>query len=106
MKIQNEISSSVRPYLDVLANQKESPGFSIYAQLILREHGLRSGPLDLEFPKRRKWHDRIYNHDPLTRTEWIITLSILILVILLVLFILWRVLTWISGRTLRWKKKS
>ncbi len=98
--------SEARSYLDLLAGQKRSPGFSIYAQLILREHGLRNGPLDLEFPTRRKWRDRKHNPDPLTKSELIIGLSILILVSLLVLFILWRILTWISGRTLRWKKKS
>ena len=104
--MEQENISDARTYLDVLANQKKSPGFSIYAQLILKEHGLRNAPLDLEFPKRKKYNDRKYDYESLSKTEWIIAITVLILIIILVVFILWRVLTWILGRTLRWKKKS
>ena len=50
--------SEAKKYLQILADQKDWPGFSIYAQLILREKGLMNEDLNLQFVREKKFLER------------------------------------------------
>ncbi len=99
--------TSAQPYLQVLANQKEKPGFSLYAQLILQEHHLLNAPLDVEFPKQQtffEWYDEVILHKgQLSRRPFVLwgVLFLIVFVISIGSYCIWK-----AGRSIRWKKKS
>jgi hypothetical protein len=100
--VQGNISDA-EPYLKVLANQKDYPGFSIYAQLILQKHELMSAPLNLKFPKKSKFHAE-YEYDPFSKSDYIIIAGFMLFFILAVISI-WKFIVWKLGRTMFFKKK-